>query len=200
MARSRATDTSALVRAAAEVFGSKGYRNTTIDDIAEAAGVSRPTVYQYTSSKRELLDSMVDVVLDDLTVQLRVALDGDDAPAEKFRRIVDIHVQGATSLSTFYSILFSEQVELSEAARAKFHRFSHDVAVDLRGMLDDFAAEGSTPLGLDSWIASNLILSMLTSLYRWYDPDGATDPAGLGEQIIILLGTVIPATDVAKAS
>lgn len=47
MARSRATDNETLLRAAAEVFESKGYSNATIDDIAEAAGISRPTVYKY---------------------------------------------------------------------------------------------------------------------------------------------------------
>ena len=36
MARGRATDTSALVAAAAEVFERKGFRNATIDDVAEA--------------------------------------------------------------------------------------------------------------------------------------------------------------------
>ena len=38
MARSPATDSAALVNAAAAVFKSKGYRNATIDDIADAAG------------------------------------------------------------------------------------------------------------------------------------------------------------------
>src|SRR6202040_3929844 len=77
-------------------------------------------------------------------------------------------------------------------ARSKFRRFSHGVAVDFRAMLDDFLTRSGAPAGLDTWIAANLILSMLTSLYRWYDPEGATDPAALGEQIILLLGAVIP--------
>lgn len=197
MARSRATDITALVRAAAEVFESKGYRNATIDDIAEAAGVSRPTVYKYTKSKRDLLDRMVDVVLGDLTAQLREALDSNDSPAERFRRVIDVHVRGATSLSSFYSILFSEEVELSDDARVKFRRFSHDVAVDFRAMLEDFLGQSGSPAGMDTWIASNLILSMLTSLYRWYNPEGPTDPMALGEQIMLLLGAVVPSSEVA---
>jgi AcrR family transcriptional regulator len=43
MARERATDTQALVSAAAKTFREKGYRSSTIDDIALAAGISRPT-------------------------------------------------------------------------------------------------------------------------------------------------------------
>lgn len=70
MARERATDTTALVAAAAETFHRKGYRNSTIDDIAEAAGISRPTVYKYTRSKQHLLDLMVDEVTGYMTRQL----------------------------------------------------------------------------------------------------------------------------------
>jgi len=67
VARSPATDSAALISAAAAVFKSKGYHNATIDDIADAAGVSRPTVYKYTQNKRALLDSMLDAVLDAIT-------------------------------------------------------------------------------------------------------------------------------------
>jgi len=59
MARGRATDTSALVAAAAGVFERKGFRNATIDDVAEAAGVSRATLYKYVDGKQQLLDMIM---------------------------------------------------------------------------------------------------------------------------------------------
>ena len=48
----RAQRTSALIRdTARQVFLSKGYFGTTIDDIAEAAGVSRSSFYTYFPTK-----------------------------------------------------------------------------------------------------------------------------------------------------
>ncbi|WP_153502734.1 TetR/AcrR family transcriptional regulator [Cumulibacter manganitolerans] len=44
-----------LIDAAEQVFASKGYAETTMADLAEAAGVTRPTVYAYFSSKDEVL-------------------------------------------------------------------------------------------------------------------------------------------------
>ena len=192
MARSPATDSAALISAAAEVFKSKGYRNATIDDIADAAGVSRPTVYKYTQNKRALLDSMLDAVLDAITARLREVLAAADPPAVKLRRLIAIHVETATSMHTFYGILFSEEAELSDEARARFHSFSHAVAVDFQGLLDECVAAGAAARGLDTWIAANLVLSMLTSLYRWYDPAGPTTPGQLERQIAAVLGALTP--------
>ncbi len=195
MARSRSTDSVALVEAAAGVFESKGYRNATIDDIADAAGVSRPTVYKYTSSKRALLDSLVDAVCDDLEQRLDPVIDDASVPAAvRVRQVVSMHIDSAVQRRSFYAIVFSEQVELSEQAKARFHRFSHKMAVDFQRLLDGCLTERppvvSTPL--DTLIAANLVLSMLTSLYRWYDPAGTTSPAQLTEQVLGVLSGIVP--------
>jgi TetR/AcrR family transcriptional regulator, cholesterol catabolism regulator len=192
VARSPATDSAALVNAAAEVFKSKGYRNATIDDIADAAGVSRPTVYKYTENKRALLDSMLDAVLDAITVRLHEVLAAADPPAVKLRRLIAIHVETATSMHTFYGILFSEETELSDDARSRFRSFSHDVAVDFQALLEECVAAGAAARGVDTWIAANLVLSMLTSVYRWYDPAGPTTPEQLELQIATVLGALTP--------
>jgi TetR/AcrR family transcriptional regulator, cholesterol catabolism regulator len=192
VARSPATDSAALVNAAAAVFKSKGYRNATIDDIADAAGVSRPTVYKYTENKRALLDSMLDAVLDAITVRLHEVLAAADPPAVKLRRLIAIHVETATSMHTFYGILFSEEAELSDDARSRFRSFSHDVAVDFQALLEECVAAGAAARGVDTWIAANLVLSMLTSVYRWYDPAGPTTPEQLERQIAAVLGALMP--------
>jgi len=193
VARSPATDSAALISAAAAVFKSKGYHNATIDDIADAAGVSRPTVYKYTQNKRALLDSMLDAVLDAITARLHEVLTSTDAPAVKLRRLIAIHVETATSMHTFYGILFSEEAELSDDARSRFRSFSHDVAVDFQALLEECVAAGAAARGVDTWIAANLVLSMLTSVYRWYDPSGPTTPEQLERQIAEVLGALMPA-------
>ena len=44
-----------LLRAAADVFGARGYDGTRVSDIAEAAGLSNGAMYAYFASKAELL-------------------------------------------------------------------------------------------------------------------------------------------------
>jgi AcrR family transcriptional regulator len=64
-----------ILSAAQELFIAQGYVQTTIDQIAERAGVSRPTVFANAGSKRELLKKLRDL-----------ALAGDDEPVPVIQR------------------------------------------------------------------------------------------------------------------
>lgn len=70
-----------LLEAAENVFARKGYAETTMGDIAEAAGVTRPTVYAYFSSKDDVLAGVAGAVREHfLTLQEQ----SGSTPAETF--------------------------------------------------------------------------------------------------------------------
>lgn len=192
MARERATDTSALVVAAAQVFRDKGYHNATIDDIAKAAGISRPTVYKYTKSKQHLLDLMVDEITGDMGRRLRTAMENIEDPAERLRRVVRAHVEAAVANRTFYAIVLGEEVAVSAAGRQHFREWARGVTTEFQDLLEECLRAQPAPPDVDPFIAANLVLSMLTSLYRWYDPAGPSDPARLTEDILKVLGSLVP--------
>jgi AcrR family transcriptional regulator len=192
MARERATDTGALVAAAARTFHRKGYRNSTIDDIAAEAGISRPTVYKYTDSKQHLLDLMVDEVTGDLGQRLETVLASGEPPQQRLQQIVWAHIEAASANRTFYAIVFSEEVELSKGGRATFRTWAHERTRDFRVLLDECLATQARPPDLDTTVAANLLLSMLSGLYRWYDPAGPVEPAELSRQIAVLLESLVP--------
>lgn len=48
-----------MLDAAVRVFGERGYRAASMDDIAELAGVSKPLVYLYLNSKEELFSACI---------------------------------------------------------------------------------------------------------------------------------------------
>src|SRR5437660_764168 len=61
MARTRPADRlSTIVDAAIEVFTAKGYRRTQMSDVAQAAGVSQGTLYNYVESKEALFFLLID--------------------------------------------------------------------------------------------------------------------------------------------
>lgn len=63
-ARSSATETrEAILQAAEEIFGERGFSKTSLEDIASAASVSRPLVYRYFGDKKELFALVVEKVL-----------------------------------------------------------------------------------------------------------------------------------------
>ena len=48
-----------ILRAAYDVFANYGFRRTSMDDIAKAAGVSRPALYQSFANKREIFRALL---------------------------------------------------------------------------------------------------------------------------------------------
>lgn len=51
-----------LLDAALERFARKGYHDTSMDEIAEAAGVTKPVLYHHFASKTDLFLELLDTV------------------------------------------------------------------------------------------------------------------------------------------
>ena len=51
-----------LLRTAVSVFAEHGYHATSMNDVAEAAGVTKPVLYQHFSSKRDLFIELLDEI------------------------------------------------------------------------------------------------------------------------------------------
>lgn len=77
----------ALLRAALELFATRGYDETTVDDIAAAVDVSQRTFFRYFIGKEETA-FFVPRLAEDLVVQALQVRPPDEAPLEALRRAV----------------------------------------------------------------------------------------------------------------
>ena len=75
----------AIRRAAVGVFAAQGYRGTSMADLAAAAGVSRPALYQYFENRADLFRSAFQAVSEDATDGALAALTADGTVAERLR-------------------------------------------------------------------------------------------------------------------
>ncbi|QJY46066.1 TetR/AcrR family transcriptional regulator [Pseudonocardia broussonetiae] len=81
----RAAREQQLLDVAEQLFIDKGYDRTSIEDVARAAGVSRPIVYQHHGSKEGLYLACVKRARDLFAVRLAAAREGVDDPREQVR-------------------------------------------------------------------------------------------------------------------
>lgn len=72
-----------LFAVALTLFAERGYRATTMDDVAEAAGVTKPLLYQHFSSKRALYLELVDSVAKDLLGEIGRATAAAQGPRQQ---------------------------------------------------------------------------------------------------------------------
>jgi len=75
-------NTSAILEAALEVFSSRGFRGSTIDQIASAAGLSKPNLLYYFPSKEAIHIALLDGLMETWLEPLR-AIDENGDPLEE---------------------------------------------------------------------------------------------------------------------
>jgi AcrR family transcriptional regulator len=73
-----------ILQKAKEAFASRGYASTSLDDVASAAGVTKPVVYDHFASKRELYFALMRRLRDELVSGAAHALAADAPPPERF--------------------------------------------------------------------------------------------------------------------
>src|ERR671932_533964 len=77
----------AILRAATDVFASRGFFNAQVADVARAAGVAAGTVYLYFRSKDDLLVSIFDRTMREWIEEGRAAVAPLEDPVERLRTI-----------------------------------------------------------------------------------------------------------------
>jgi TetR/AcrR family transcriptional regulator, repressor of fatR-cypB operon len=86
-----------ILKSARTLFIEKGFRNTTLDEIAERAAFGKGTIYNYFSSKDDLFRDIVFDLADEIAAVTRTAMDaaGPDARSQ-------LRAYAETAISQFY--------------------------------------------------------------------------------------------------
>src|SRR5262245_66690233 len=80
--------TSGILEAARAVFAKKGFHDTTVDEIAEAAGVAKGTVYLYYRSKQDIYFEALRFGFASLIKALEREMEETEDIAEKLRPFI----------------------------------------------------------------------------------------------------------------
>lgn len=134
-----------LVTAACAVFAEKGYASTRVAEIAERAGVGKGTVYEYFSSKEELLFAVFESINADISSRMNESLAAGGSTEEQLHNVLRLGAE-----------VISEQVDLQPvildfwaASRGKDFEETYRRAVVasytlFRNLVSDFIREGQS--------------------------------------------------------
>ncbi len=110
-----------LFAVALELFADRGYRATTMDDVAEAAGVTKPLVYQHFSSKRALYLELVESVSAELLGAIAEAAARADGPRQQVELGFAAYFRMVLSHEPAFRLLYgrddADDQELGDALR-----------------------------------------------------------------------------------
>ncbi len=137
--------TSEILEAARTVFAGSGFHNATIDQIAEAAGVAKGTVYLYFPSKRDLFLATLRSGVVGLHEKVRREIDQAGTTAGKIRAFMLSRLQYCIDNSEFFRIYYLEVANLqvkSDNTRPEFQDLYEDQALLLESILDEGVRSG----------------------------------------------------------
>lgn len=80
-----------LVEIAGALFAERGYHSLSMEQLAEAAGVTKPVLYQHFPSKRDLYLALLRDAVAELDAQVRKALEGTTSNRERVRGAVSAY-------------------------------------------------------------------------------------------------------------
>jgi TetR/AcrR family transcriptional repressor of nem operon len=153
MARPREFDTDTALDRAMELFWSRGYEATSLDDLCEVTGLSRSSLYATFGSKRDLLLRSVDRYVEQRTPNIAAILAQPlpirDVFAALARRFIDQIVAGPGRRGCFLGNCAAELPRSDRAALARVRQGLKSTEATFRAALARAAARGELPSGVD---------------------------------------------------
>lgn len=170
----------ALVREAARAFGRSGFHNTSLEEIAEALGVTKPALYRYVRTKHEILFEAKTIAFDAGARARDMAAAESSDPLERLRLYIVHYIDLVTSELGSYAVL-AEPVtslppELAEPIRGRMREADRA----LRAMVQAAMDSGAMPQG-DPKLAVAFFMGAINHIARWYDPSGRMTGREIGE-------------------
>lgn len=121
-----------LLDVARELFAAGGFHATSMDDVAEAAGVTKPVLYQHFPSKRALYRELLEDVGSRLLAEITTATMPADSGRERLQNGIAAYFDFVTGNRPAFRLLFGASVrndaEFAEVAEAVLERMAEAVA------------------------------------------------------------------------
>jgi len=171
-----------ILQEAAILFFERGYIATTLDDVAQTLGITKPFIYNYFSSKIDILAAVCEhstfAALDTIKI-LSVA---SGSPAERLSQFVRAFTLQILGNHMNNSIFFREEKSIPKSVVERVHNAQKEFDRCLKGFLKEGVKSGDFRLS-DPDIAVLAIGGMVSWAYSWYRPNGRLAPEDIAEQM-----------------
>lgn len=155
-----------LFEAAVALVSEQGFGATTVDQIAEHAGVAKGTVYYNFAGKTELYTALMEWGVNRLAEHLRAAASGP--PRTALTEVLRAELSFIGAHEALARLLMAEAWRTNQAWYTTVRQIRTEAIGVISGLLDDLVAEGELDPGLDTGVAGSALFGMvLTVALDW---------------------------------
>lgn len=161
-----------LLTVAREAFASGGYEATSLDEVAQRAGVSKPIVYEHFGSKEGLYATVVEREMDELVRRVTEAI-SQGRPRQRFEGAVVAFMTYVQDEPAGFAVLTRDSP--TPSARRGLTRVIDDLAQRVGDIFRaEFERAGYGPR--DAPVYANALLGMVTQVGQWWASEGRKLP------------------------
>ncbi len=184
----RLTRRDELLEIAAGLFATKGFRITTVRDIADAAGILSGSLYHHFDSKESMVDEILRSFQDELFGQYDAIIASDADPRAKLEQAVRVSFDAIDRHHNEVAIFQNDAAYLGTLEGfgylAERNEQSRQVWLTL---LRQGVAAGVLRDDLDVDLVYRFIRDTVWVAVNWYRPGGALSAAAVADQYVTLL-------------
>lgn len=175
-----------IMQAAISLFQQKGYHATSMQDLADAVGLQKGSLYHYISGKEDLLVVIIHDALSQYNARL-AEIRGLDLPVrQRLELAVKAHLKGIAENLGMLTIFLRESYALNPQQQQMINTESDRY----NRMFEELFAEGIATgemRDLDPRLATRTALGSCNWFYRWYRPEGAQSIDQMADFFVDLL-------------
>ena len=185
-----------IIDAAARVFGEKGYDATSTQDVAEAVGILKGSLYYYIDSKEDLLFAVIKEAYDAALGAVDELERREGSPLEMIDALIRRHVEVFAATRVQTSVFFRDFRSLSPERQKVIREAGEIYSGFLRGQIRRGQSEGVIRPDLNPRLCAIGIIGMLNAMSFWYRPEGPASLSEIGEEFsrLVIQGLSVSAS------
>lgn len=177
----------AVLRAAVRMFNARGFHATSLDDVATALGITKPTIYHYLGNKDQVLLECLTIGLNQLLDAAATARNGPGMGIDRLRSFLRRYAE--INMDDFGRCVIRTGDEvLSRISMQRYRGLKREIDSAMRGLIEEGIADGSVA-ALDPKLLAFTLAGALNWPARWHDPCGTQSAAEIAEQMVALLAS-----------
>jgi AcrR family transcriptional regulator len=180
--RTRDVKREAVIRAAARAFSERGYHNTSIDEIAAALNVTKPTIYYYVANKEQLLLECILTGLERVLAPFRRPRPPAMSAREQLNEIIR-HYAEAIASEYGGCMVRAEDLGLAAASLARIKKLKSEIDHGIRQLLEEGARDGSIDTH-DPKMSAFALAGALNWIAHWYRENQSMTAAQIAEAFV----------------
>ena len=160
-----------LLEHALQQFSQDGFRETSLQDIADRLGITRPLFYYYFESKEDLLWRIIGRLGDDLRSESQPLAQSDASAIERVELILQAHLATLLNNPAAFRVYFAERHLVDGKRDRSLKRGETEYLNLIIDVIEQGQREGDI-CDVDAKILAHLGMGLANSTLRWYVPDG----------------------------